>query len=200
MNWKAVLFSSALLSVGTLAQASDYGCKVLMCLANPNGPKAVKECEPPIDRLWYDLARSNDFPSCDMAQGPNGRSYAQLGTSYYDACPSGTTALSNGASAIQGLPAAAPNQLIYQQSVYVGIGSGDSLAPDNSEFARPMPAKTCVGSLLGNILVEVGSGGETGYTTVNTNVYDRVVLMDPIGNPRLIDVFVDNQLYRRVRW
>jgi hypothetical protein len=27
-----------------------------------------------------------------------------------------------------------------------------------------------------------------------------VVILDPQGSPRIIDVFVDNALYRRVRW
>ena len=39
------------------AQASDYGCRVLLCLANPAGPTAIAQCVPPITQLWRDLAR-----------------------------------------------------------------------------------------------------------------------------------------------
>ena len=50
--------------------ASDYGCRVLLCLANPDGPTAVAMCIPPITQLWRDLARvpPRPFPTCDEAR------------------------------------------------------------------------------------------------------------------------------------
>ena len=83
------------------ATADDYGCKVLLCLANPSGPMAVSMCMPPITKLYDDLAHGRAFPSCDMAAGPTGRSYAVQNTSYYDPCPTGTTALDAGLYAVQ---------------------------------------------------------------------------------------------------
>ena len=32
------------------------------------------------------------------------------------------------------------------------------------------------------------------------NVYDRVAFLDPASSPRVIDVYLDNALFRRVRW
>ena len=67
-----------LLAIGLLsgnAIASDYGGKVLLCLANPNGPEAVSECVPPIEQLYSDLADGDPFPTCDeMSANGNGTS------------------------------------------------------------------------------------------------------------------------------
>jgi hypothetical protein len=85
---------------GIPAPTSDWGCEVLLCLANPAGPTAVSECVPPIRRLWRHLARGKPFPTCTMASGPNGSSFAQVGHSHYDPCPAGTTALGWGERAL----------------------------------------------------------------------------------------------------
>ena len=46
-----------------------WGCEVLLCLANPNGPKAVNECVSPINKLFKCLAKTHpcSFPKCPMA-------------------------------------------------------------------------------------------------------------------------------------
>jgi hypothetical protein len=52
------------------AKASEYGCTVLLCLANPasnGGPKGVAECVPPIEQLYTDLAKGRPFPPCDLS-------------------------------------------------------------------------------------------------------------------------------------
>ena len=56
----------ALLSLSQSVFASDYGCKVLLCLSNPAGPEAVSQCVPPIEQLWDDLRHHRGFPSCEM--------------------------------------------------------------------------------------------------------------------------------------
>lgn len=56
------------------AKADDWGCQVLLCLSNPNGPEAVGECVPPIEKLWSELRKGHDFPSCTFSSGPNGES------------------------------------------------------------------------------------------------------------------------------
>lgn len=52
------------ISMQSPAIASDWGCEVLLCLANPNGPTAVGECKPPIRKLWKHLAKGKPFPIC----------------------------------------------------------------------------------------------------------------------------------------
>ncbi|MBD4010312.1 hypothetical protein GUH95_08210, partial [Xanthomonas citri pv. citri] len=70
--------------------SSEYGCKVLLCLANPasnGGPKGVSECVPPIDQLYHDLSKGRPFPTCDLADGNDGSSYARQVYDPYDPCP-----------------------------------------------------------------------------------------------------------------
>ena len=52
----------------TKAEDDNYGCKCIMCLSNPGGPKEYEECRPPIDRLHRDLYLGRPFPKCDMGE------------------------------------------------------------------------------------------------------------------------------------
>lgn len=62
-----------------------WGCEVLLCLANPNGPRAVSECRPPIDKLFDCLSWRHPckFPSCPMAGDGN---YAKQLSDGFDPC------------------------------------------------------------------------------------------------------------------
>ena len=62
-----------------------WGCEVLLCLANPNGPRAVGECRPPIDKLFDCLSWRHPckFPSCPMAGEGN---YAKQLSDGFDPC------------------------------------------------------------------------------------------------------------------
>ena len=187
MKLRTLALGTLLAGSAMAANASDYGCKVLLCLANPNGPKAVSECVPPINQLFRDLARGRAFPTCDLASAPNnpggGRSWAQQGISYYDPCPEGTSELPRGQFAVQGYDA---------NTYYTGIGDGSDVIPSSDSA---MPGKVCVGNRVG--WTSVGSRFDD-YITAG--VYDRVVMMDAQGSPNIIDVYVNSQLYRRVRW
>lgn len=166
--------------------ASDYGCKVLLCLANPAGPTAVAQCVPPITQLWRDLAHvpPRPFPTCDEARPAQ----AVQNTSYYDPCPDGTTALETGALALQqGMPDST------QPSV--GIGDGDNQVL-NGDYT--LGSKVCVGRRVRQIWMSGGSGDNSWAS--NVNVYDRMALLDPAASPRVIDVYLNGALYRRVRW
>ena len=46
--------------------ADDWGCQVLLCLADPRGPTAEAACVPPIEKLWSALAHGHPFPTCDL--------------------------------------------------------------------------------------------------------------------------------------
>ena len=180
---RKLLLSIAFIAFYPSAQASDYGCQVLLCLANPAGPTAVSQCIPPITRLWEDLAHFRGFPSCETASAKGSR--AQIGSSYFDPCPDGTSALAAGQYGV--LPALT--------DPYAGIGSGDDLRPN--EF-NMLPAKVCVGNQIGTASVWIGPEDTGGYQSIA--VYDRLVSFDASANPRTIDVYVNDLLYRRVRW
>jgi hypothetical protein len=78
---KGLLVAIAIMLPG-IALADDWGCEVLLCLANPQGPTAVAECRPPIQKLWRHLARGRAFPTCTFvdtqgnARPNNSGSYA----------------------------------------------------------------------------------------------------------------------------
>jgi hypothetical protein len=195
----------------TPAQASEHGCVCLLCLANPAGPMAVASCVADITQLFDDLIHLHPFPECEMS----GNSNAQQGYSYYDACPSGTSALASGAYAIQGTPGQEYSQVnsffggfggnggYVGENYYTGIGTGEGYNPfqmnsdSSSLFAQPT-TKTCVGNQIGTTSIPVSNGD--GSTYLQVGVYDNLVAMSPVSQPRYIDVFVDGQLYRRVRW
>jgi len=46
--------------------ADDWGCQVLLCLADPRGPETESECKPPIEKLWNALEHGKPFPTCDL--------------------------------------------------------------------------------------------------------------------------------------
>ena len=78
---------------------------------------------------------------------------------------------------------------------YVGIGTGDDLMPS---MDVTLGSKVCVGRQAGQIGMFWGSADGGNYALVN--VYDRVAILDPATSPRVIDVYLDGALYRRVRW
>lgn len=49
------------------ASASEFGCKVMLCLASPGGAKQYAECHPTIEKLQQKLSRGEPFPSCKEA-------------------------------------------------------------------------------------------------------------------------------------
>ena len=135
-----------------------------------------------------------------------GNSQAQQGYSYYDDCAAGTTALDSGALAVQGAAGQQYGPFGFAgysgPSHVVGIGTGGNYNPYNfnsdSYNANQSTTKICVGNLVGNTSVSVSSGD--GNTYAQAGVYDNIVSMSPVSQPRYIDVFVEGALYRRVRW
>lgn len=56
-------------AVPTMAHADDWGCQVLLCLANPGGPEQYGACVPPVEKLWKALSHGDPFPTCDFSAG-----------------------------------------------------------------------------------------------------------------------------------
>lgn len=206
-----ILFFSLNLLVNS-AKADEWGCQVLLCLANPNGPTAVGECVPPITRLWNALRKRNPdpFPTCDMAQNTatGKRSFAELGNNYYDPCPAGTTELQQGTKAVMGNEVPRVNYFGIQDTpptYFTGIGSGAGLYPTADV---PLGLKTCVAGYMGDWTYRYQVreyDQDVGYSwwreDENTvSVYQRIVFVDPANSPNLINVYVDESLYRVVRY
>lgn len=208
--------------IGMNTPEAPWGCKVLLCLANPDGPTAIPQCIDPIDHLRDSLRRGHPFPECPMAQGPDGGAYASAGSNHYDRCPPGTSALGLGQQAISATvesvaldetsanampppttssPRTAtvitPQGGAATMAVYAGIGSGEGVgfAAESGE----LPTKVCVGLMTGEASASDSDSVET------VPVFDRLVLLSPNATPSYIDVMVDDgrgagyMLWKRVR-
>lgn len=179
------------------AQASEYGCNVLLCLANPasnGGPKGVVECVPPINQLYHDLSKGRPFPSCDSADGNDGSSYARQVNDPYDPCPAPLLPAERGAYVVEGQRRSSGNKGGW----FGGDGTYTLSAPP--QLSEPSigngyatGARACVGQSIGSYTT--GSYDNT-YTVY---VFDKV-LWQPSQNPRAIDVYIDNTYQQRVRW
>jgi hypothetical protein len=188
----AIFLGAACVSLST--EAEDlWGCQVLLCLSNPDGPEALTECQPPIERLWEHLRHGNSFPSCPSG----GSAYARPTSSYYDLCPAGTTELPSGQ-----LGAAAS----AKRMIYYGIGDGGNAAQwEYGGMQTQIPSKVCVGRRVGQGIeyLPTQGGGERGGPNYQAHVvgyYDQLVVLPAHSSPRVIDVYIDNARYKRVRW
>lgn len=182
------LFLGAVLGMAGVAPAtsfaSDYGCKVLLCLSNPQsngGPLGVAECTEPILQLYSDLRRGKPFPQCGFEDGNNGQNYARLTNEPYDPCPAGTKAVTPGTLVGEGTRRG--------NLVQLNANATWVMSESNSEYGT---ARACVGQLLGT--VTIGSSADDARVIT---VYDKVVLM-PFKGFNAIDVFIDNKLTNRV--
>lgn len=193
------------------AMADEYGCKVLLCLADPQGPMTQSECRPPIQRFitGQNKKPADPFPTC-----PEGAPATMNPTIRpYDACPAETVALAPDTRAVQldpemfklmtapqqrpglsiggqgGLP---PSGSLPQGAVVeVGIGEGDVL-PDGQKN------KVCVGNQLGTLTLVEGTQDLPVFTTVA--VYARVATMAPALQPRVVDILIGGKLLRSTRY
>ena len=139
---KELLVSLSLITacfVGGTAHASEYGCKVLLCLANPKsngGPMGVTECQPPISQLYHDLAHGDPFPKCDLADGnDSSQNYASQVSNYYDPCPTGTKPAPAGQGVVEGTSAA---QRLHHQLIPRGpqVGHASRLGARQSRASN----------------------------------------------------------------
>ena len=174
------------------AGASEYGCTVLLCLSNPQGPKAVAACRPPVDRLYRDLHEGRPFPQCDEANQTNkGGNYAEPVSDPYDPCPAPLQVAENQAVVVQGAPRTAASSSHFQSTVFDIVGSPQQSAR-TTETGMVGP-RACVGESVGSYPV---GGAEDGYLVT---VFNQV-LWQPAQSPRAIDVFNQHKLVQRVRW
>lgn len=179
------------------AHASEYGCKVLLCLANSasnGGPRGVSECAPPIDQLYHDLSKGRPFPTCDLADGNDGSSYARQVYDPYDPCPTPLQPAARGAYVVQGQKETGGNKPGWWggDGAYTLTGQ-PQVSESQGDYSYSSGARACVGKSVGSYTV---GSYDSSYTV---NVFDKVV-WQPAQNPRAIDVFIDNTWQQRVRW
>lgn len=178
------LIVGLLVGVGQEAMADDWGCQVLLCLSDARGATTESECRPPIEKLWKQLRRGKPFPTCVMAGNPatGTGSYAKQGFDYFDPCPPGTRAVTGYVAVVP-----APGRKPVEQHARSGAIAEGDYAPE------PI---ACAGNAVGSYVV--GGGGDSGEGK-RVTMYDRIEWQQPKG-PNVIDVYIDGQMYKRVRY
>lgn len=164
--------------------ADDWGCEVLLCLANPAGPMAVAECQPPIKKLYKFLDNGGSMPTCDMAGGEVGghRSWAQVVYDPYDPCPTGLQPATSGTYVVQGHLKSGDSR---QSQRYILDG-----APMLSGYRGGNRACTA------NYIGQYRASTRDDYYDVF--VFEKIV-WQPAHPPRAIDIYIDGKFDHRVR-
>lgn len=173
-----------------------YGCKVLLCLSNPNGPKAADNCPPPIDQLYDDLRHGRSFPTCDKSDGNDDTSYATPTYAPFDPCPAGTSPAPAGSYVVQGTSKGVNG---WGQYSYNLDGEAYQSAAENGyvDGESSGAGLACVAGPVGSYSIYGSSRDDSTNTIVN--VYSTVIWQQP-KNPNAIDVYINNTLWKRVRW
>lgn len=190
-----LLFVLFVIGAALPAHASQFGCTVMLCLANPasnGGPKGVSRCVEPINQLYHDLSRGRPFPTCDLADGNDGSSYARQVYDAYDPCPASLQPAVRGSYIVQDKNAGG-NESGRGVSRWLEMRWEPQVSEPRSDYSYSIGARACVGKSVGSYTA--GTYDNT-YTVI---VYDKVV-WQPAQNPRAIDVFIDNTWQQRVRF
>lgn len=176
--------AASLLATAVAATADDWGCQVLLCLADPRGPRTEAPCQPPIDRLYRQLRHGGSFPTCDLAGSPGGGgSWAQPVMDPYEPCPAGLR------------PAPANTWVAAQRGV--GVNDPPAVSEPTATGYFDRRPRACVGTALG--ITRTAAVDADGHPVLVT-VYDPVVWQYPSSSPRAIDVYIDGRLQQRVRY
>ncbi len=197
-------------SIDFMTGDDRWGCEVLLCLANPNGPKAVNECRPPIDKLFKCLSKRHPckFPSCPMAGEGN---YAKQLNDGFDPC------------SLYGLEDAPKGHLMQgkldalelttnkrRKTQYVKRGSSSFNWGEEQYFPVETTGsgghwggtKACVKGYQGTVYEPYTCYQDSSYPTTcyrPVKVYEQVLWQD-YQSRRAIDVYIDGKVFRRVHW
>ena len=175
----------------------EWGCELLLCLANPNGSKAASYCVPPITRLWKHLAKGHAFPNCKMTEEKG--AFARVNSNYYDLCPEKYGELADGTYAVRKRDYAGVRSVSYYPPIesvpyFVGIGNGQSI-PRSREDGPP-PLKTCVRGPAGSATFT--KSGSDHIEHIRASLFDDITTIPPFGNPFVVDIYWDGVVQRRV--
>ena len=192
---RKIIIGLALATAGALgtgqAVASEYGCKVLLCMSNPSGPMAVQQCVPPIQQLIQEQAQKppKPWPTCE--EGAPATMRPQMRP--YDACPAGTTALGSGGEVLQMSaaqfranmsrpdplrPPPQPGELptIITYSDPVGIPAYSGIGEGTMENYNARQRKVCVPSPMGQLVVVKITAEEKTETAYP--VYESIAIVE----------------------
>lgn len=170
-----------------------WGCEVLLCLANPNGPKAESECVPPIDRLYRHLRKGHGMPSCPMAGAgsyarPVHQPYEDCGLLGMEDAPKGW--LAEGKLNTQGR---SRSITLSKSPSYNWAGESYS----DSDDSWTTGSKACVQSPQAGTYSFSYDCDSAVCSYATARVYPVVRWLKQ-KNPSAIDVFIEGKLFSRV--
>jgi hypothetical protein len=189
-EWIATDANRRAASIAAATPAAPWGCVVLLCLANPQGPMTVPQCVEPIRRLFSLLRARQPFPSCPMSRGPSGGAIARLGSDYYDPCPVGTTPLPVGQLAysdnVTTLTSASSSASTSLQLIDPVANVAPATGTTASEGASAaVPPRVCGAGPMGQ---RYFGSGESSYMA---DVYQRLVLLPAAPTPSYVEILLD---------
>ncbi|MDP9902438.1 hypothetical protein [Variovorax ginsengisoli] len=188
------------------AHADDYGCKVLLCLADPAGPMAQNECRPPIRRFIEGQSKhpKDPFPTCEEGAP----AMMRPGMRMFDACPEGTDTLAADRMALQLTPTVFAQLTQAQRPgrpIILGSGPGIQLPEgmviqrgigEGGQINEPQRDKVCVGQRLGLMMVNAGAE----QPPWQVEAFEQITTMAPAASPRVVDIYISGKLYRSTRY
>lgn len=169
------------------ASADNWGCTVLLCLADASGPMTQPDCRAPIQKLYRELALGRGMPSCSQNAGEG--NFAKLSANPYPLCPQGLQEFT-------GWVASADRR----QSPWLAAGYADLYGSGRGYYA-----KACVGKFETTYKVPQkctwnGDSGESCVAAYTVNVFDSVERLEPSQKLRAIDVYQNHELTHRVHY
>ncbi len=198
--------------VEELTGNARWGCEVLLCLSNPNGPRAVAECRPPIDKLFKCLSKRHPckFPKCPQAGAGN---EAKQLSDHYDPCflyGEGYEEAPKGYLGETYVQAKASNANLskyakrraesrsYSNVQYNHNGTYKFYFEDYGwETAG---SKACVRGKPKKYRERTPcSSDESGDCYRTVYVYDDIIWQE-MQSSRAIDVYIDGKIFKRVHW
>ena len=198
--------------VEELTGNARWGCEVLLCLSNPNGPRAVAECRPPIDKLFKCLSKRHPckFPKCPQAGAGN---EAKQLSDHYDPCflyGEGYEEAPKGYLGETYVQAKASNANLskyakrraerrgYSNVQYNHNGTYKYYSEDYG--LETAGSKACVrGKPKKYRERTLCSSDESGDCYRTVYVYDDIIWQE-MQSSRAIDVYIDGKIFRRVHW
>ncbi len=189
----------ALSAADAVADDDSYGCKVRLCILNPNGPWNEKtQCAPAMDRLMDDLSHGRGWPGCAGSEMELHQVWSP-----FDPCPDGTHEAGRGEWVVEGARKAGSRGVVFPgQADRSFILKGKPERSYGGNDGVPGVRLACVGNRVGSFATYLqGSGGTFGsgyrYDQEVLNVYDRVIWQDPQG-PWAVDVYIKGEFFKRV--
>lgn len=198
--------------VEELTGNARWGCEVLLCLSNPNGPRAVAECRPPIDKLFKCLSKRHPckFPKCPQAGAGN---EAKQLSDHYDPCflyGEGYEEAPKGYLGETYVQAKASNANLSKYAKRRAERRGYSNVQYNHNGTykyysedygwETAGSKACVRGKPTKYRERTPcSSDESGDCYRTVYVYDDIIWQE-MQSSRAIDVYIDGKIFKRVHW